>query len=366
MGSFIRAERTRSPIKLAMTGTSGSGKTYSALRLARGLVGETGRIAFIDTENGSATLYDTLTEFDHCAIQPNASGKFDYKDFIAKVREAEEMGYDCVIVDSATHLWHGILADKAHLDLQKKGHPSANWAQPTKDFNATIQKFLHSRIHLISCMRSKTDYVLETNEQGKQVPRKVGLAPMMRDGIDYEFTVLFDVMSNHHATVSKDRTGLFVHEDHFLITEETGRTLASWLESAKGRMPSPNPMWNGWAEFPPPDYDRDAELDHVRWLVGEGYLSKEDIVDALQCYGCDRISHLSPAAFESLVLGHMRLAEQIMDEATKRNIPRAKLNKLARLYREHSFFVSSLETKKRILSLILWQWNDATDRCKER
>jgi DNA polymerase III delta prime subunit len=238
MGPFTRAERRKTFIKLAITGTSGSGKTYSALRLARGLVGEKGRIAFIDTENGSATLYDTLTEFDHCEIQPNTSGKFSYKDFVAKVQEAEQMGYDCVIIDSATHLWQGILADKENLDLQGKGNSFTNWAQPTKDFNATIQKFLQSRIHLISCMRSKTDYVLETNEKGKQAPRKVGLAPMMRDGIEYEFTTVFDVMApSHYANTSKDRTGMFVDEGNFLITEETGRNIAAWLASAKEGLP---------------------------------------------------------------------------------------------------------------------------------
>jgi len=405
MSSFTRAERRKTFIKLAITGTSGSGKTYSALRLARGLVGEKGRIAFIDTENGSATLYDTLTEFDHCEIQPNTSGKFSYKDFIAKVQEAEQMGYDCVIVDSATHLWQGILADKENIDLQGngKGNSFTNWAQPTKDFNATIQKFLQSRIHLISCMRSKTDYVLETNERGKQAPRKVGLAPMMRDGIEYEFTVVFDVMINHHATVSKDRTGMFVNEDNFLITEETGRKIATWLASAKetadcGRqevadasgnvspstslagtglrngqddvaspaascnLPSAtstaahiNSMWNGSAEFPPPEYNRDTEIENVKRLVSEGYLSKEDIVDALKLYGCDRVSNLSEAAFESFVLGHARLAEKIIDETTKRNIPRAKLDEFARLDKEHSFFVSSIATKQKILSLIMEQ-----------
>ena len=377
MGSFTRAERRKTFIKLAITGTSGSGKTYSALRLARGLVGEKGRIAFIDTENGSATLYDTLTDFDHCEILPNTSGKFGYKDFIAKVQEAEQMGYDCVIIDSATHLWQGILADKENLDLQGKGSHFTNWARPTKDFNATIQKFLQSRIHLISCMRSKTDYVLETNEKGKQAPRKVGLAPMMRDGIEYEFTVVFDVMINHHATVSKDRTGMFVNEDNFLITEETGRKIATWLSSAKESpqtadsstpptdcCPPPasvavsntNPMWDGIsAEFPPPEYDRDAEVENVKRLVNEGYLFKDDLVDALKLYGCDRVSNLSEAAFESFVVGHARLAEKVIDETTKRNIPRAKLDEFARLDKEHSFFVSSIATKQKILSLIMEQ-----------
>jgi len=117
----------------------------------------------------------------------------------------------------------------------------------------------------------------------------------------------------------------------------------------------PNPMWNGSAEFPPPEYDKQAEIDNVKRLVNEGYLSKEDIVDALKLYGCDRVSNLADAAFESFVLGHVRLAEQTIDETTKRNIPRAKLNEFARLDNEHSFFVSSIATKQKILSLIMEQ-----------
>jgi nucleoside-triphosphatase THEP1 len=388
MGSFTRAERRKTFIKLAITGTSGSGKTYSALRLARGLVGETGRIAFIDTENGSATLYDTLTAFDHCQIQPNTSGKFDYTDFIAKVKEAEQMGYDCVIVDSATHLWQGIIADKEELDMGKKGNAFTNWAKPTKNFNTTIQNFLQSRIHLISCMRSKTDHVIDIID-GKSVPRKVGLAPMMRDGIEYEFSIVFDIAINHHAEVSKDRTGMFAKEGNFLITEETGRKIADWLATAKeletaddrrqtaadasgnhsqpaaqppsplpssvSKPPSPHVMWDGSAEFPPPEYDRDAEIENVKRLISGGYLSKDDLTEALKLYECDRVSNLSEGAFESFVLGHVRLVQQIIDETTKRNIPRAKLNEFARLDNEHSFFVSSLATKQKILSLVMEQ-----------
>ena len=143
-GSGYKYLHRKTFIKLAITGTSGSGKTYSALRLARGLVGEKGRIAFIDTENGSATLYDTLTDFDHCEIQPNTSGKFTYKDFIAKVQEAEQMGYDCVVIDSATHLWQGILADKENLDLQGKGNSFTNWAQPTTSMLPFKNSFNHA------------------------------------------------------------------------------------------------------------------------------------------------------------------------------------------------------------------------------
>ena len=121
-------------------------------------------------------------------------------------------------------------------------------------------------------------------------------------------------------------------------------------------IPVHNPMWDGTsAEFPPPEYDRETEIENAKRLVSEGYLAKDDIVDALKLYGCDRISHLSEAAFESFVLGHARLAQQIIDETTKRNIPRAKLDEFARLDKEHSFFVSSIATKQKILSLIMEQ-----------
>jgi len=235
--TFTKAERRKAYIKLAITGTAGSGKTYSALRLARGLVGKKGRIAVIDTENGSATLYSNLTDFDHCEIQPRTGGSFHYIDFIEKIKEAEAAGYDCVIIDSASHLWQGILDSKTELD-KKGGNSFTNWAESGKQFNTAIQQFLQSKLHVISCIRSKTEYVVETNEKGKQAPRKIGLAPVMRDGIEYEFTTVFDVNIDHTVTVSKDRTSLFVHEGSFQITEETGKKIADWID---GGVDAPEP-----------------------------------------------------------------------------------------------------------------------------
>ena len=73
------------------------------------------------------------------------------------------------------------------------------------------------------------DYILETNDKGKQVPKKVGLAPIMRDGVEYEFTTVLDLDMHHQALVSKDRTGLF-GDELFLITEETGERFMKWLD----------------------------------------------------------------------------------------------------------------------------------------
>ena len=391
MGSFTKAERKKWFIKLAIAGISGSGKTYSALRLARGLVGDKGRIAFIDTENGSATLYDTLTDFDHCVIQPNANGKFDYKDFIDKVQEAERLGYDAVIVDSASHLWQGILADKEILDMNSKsGNTYTTWAQPTKNFNATIQKFLQSRIHLISCMRSKTDYVMELNDKGKQAPRKVGLAPVMRDGIEYEFTVVFDVLANHESATSKDRTGLFVNAGNFLITEETGRQIADWLASGKGELPPQTPSEPSLPEptpsepvtpppapptapavastppaptatvppaappVPPPvsqQNNRDAERAYLKQLVDERIVAVHEIQAIAQRYTVSKVTDLTEEKFQ-VFMANVRLYETIVRDAVERKVPREKLDEFARANGGSSLFDSTLETKQQIQSLI--------------
>lgn len=91
-----------------------------------------------------------------------------------------------------------------------------------------LRAILFSKIHVIVCMRSKMDYILEANEKGKQVPKKVGMAPIMRDGVEYEFTTVFDLDMNHQAMVSKDRTQMFV-DQIFQITEGTGAKILSWL-----------------------------------------------------------------------------------------------------------------------------------------
>jgi len=224
---FTKAERTNSSIKLAITGPSGSGKTYSALRLARGLVGPTGKIAVIDTENGSAKLYSDLTEFFHCDL----TAPFEHTKFISAIREAEKADMDCVIIDSASHLWQGVLDYKDNLD-RKGGNSFLNWNHAGKHLNETMQVILQSKMHIIACMSSKQEYVLqtETNAKGKevQVPKKIGLAPVMREGIDYEFTTMFEIGMDHFCTLSKDRTGLFVDKT-FQITERTGEQIAKWL-----------------------------------------------------------------------------------------------------------------------------------------
>ena len=227
MSLFKKAERKRAKLKIAITGPSGSGKTYSALQLASGL-GK--KIALIDTENDSASLYADRFEFDTVNIEP----PFTAKKYIEAIQAAEASGYEVLIIDSLSHVWAGeggILDRKSAKDNQG-GNSYSNWAQFTKEHEELKSKLLYADLHIVGNMRSKQDYILETNEKGKQAPRKVGLAPIQREGMEYEFTVVFDVSMDHSFHVSKDRTGLFDGRIE-KMNPKHGEELIAWLNGAK-------------------------------------------------------------------------------------------------------------------------------------
>jgi len=221
---FQKAQRQRVKLKLAITGPAGSGKTTAALKLARGLT-QNGRIAVIDTENRSASLYADLFEFDVLDLQP----PFEDRKFSEGIHAAVEAGYDAVIIDSGSHFWEAVLDYKDKLD-KRGGNSFTNWNEATRRFRGVLDAVLQSPIHVIVCLRSKMDHVLEKDEKsGRQVVKKVGMAPVMRDGVEYEFTVVLDLDMSHQAVSSKDRTRLFDGRI-FEITEGTGCSLRDWLE----------------------------------------------------------------------------------------------------------------------------------------
>jgi hypothetical protein len=231
MNKFNKATRRKVFLKLAFTGPTGSVKTYSANLLAAGLANG-GRIALLDTENQSASLYADRFGFDVLDI----SQPFTESKFVDGIKGAVQEGYSVLIIDSFSHAWQGTLDFKATLDA-KGGNSYVNWNKAGAKFNDVLAAVLQSKIHIIACMRSKMDYVLEPDSKGRLTPRRVGLAPIMRDGTEYEFTTVFDGDLDHFVTVSKDRTGLFI-DQRFQVTEETGRKLLAWLNSAP-EIPTP-------------------------------------------------------------------------------------------------------------------------------
>ncbi len=232
MTLFRKAERSKAKLRLGLCGPAGSGKTYSSLVLAQGLGGKT---ALLDSENGSGDLYANRFEYD--ILQLNAP--FTCQKYIDGIKAAEEAGYDNIIIDSLTHAWSGEggILDQQGKWADKDKNSYTAWRHVTPLHNKLIEAMLQSKCHIIATMRSKVEYVLteESNRHGVKVmvPKKVGMAPIQREGMDFEFTVVLDTDAEHDAKASKDRTALFSEPLPFRITEETGKKLREWLNSGK-------------------------------------------------------------------------------------------------------------------------------------
>lgn len=224
---FEKAVRMKAKLRLALTGPSGSGKTYGALKIAQGIGG---KIAVIDTEKGSASLYAHLTEFDVLELDP----PYTPERFIEAVKAAESAGYDVLILDSITHEWNGVggcleLVDHV-ANAKYKGNSWSAWNEITPRHRAFIDALMRSPMHVIATMRSKTE-TAQTEQNGRKKVVKLGMKAEQRDGIEYEMTTVLDIVhEGHYAVASKDRTGMFTGDPQ-PITEDTGRMLLDWLES---------------------------------------------------------------------------------------------------------------------------------------
>lgn len=232
---FKRAERKKAKLRLAMFGPSGSGKTYSALLVAQGLGG---KIALIDTEQGSGELYADLCEYDVAPI----SAPFDPDKYIKLIKEAERAGYSVIVIDSLSHAWAGAGGMLEMHDMATQASRSKNsynaWREVTPVHNKLIDTILQSKAHMIVTARSKVAYELQDDGRGKKAPVKVGLAPVFREGLDYEMTICFDLsIEKHVASVTKDRTGLYDGKC-FVPAVETGREILAWLESGVDALPA--------------------------------------------------------------------------------------------------------------------------------
>lgn len=219
---LVKASRKRAKIKMALQGPSGSGKTYSALVLAFGLCNKWSSIAVIDSENHSAELYSHLGNYNVI----NIGAPFTPEKYCEAIKLCECSGIEVIIIDSISHEWDGV---GGVLDIHGNmaGNSFTNWNKITPRHNSFIQCILQSSSHIIATIRSKQDYVLQ-EKNGKMVPEKVGLRGVTRDGVDYEFTLVFDIDIKHNATASKDRTNLFSDKPEFKITAKTGEAILQW------------------------------------------------------------------------------------------------------------------------------------------
>lgn len=227
MSGFKKAERKQARLRLALAGPSGSGKTYSALQLASGLGG---RIAVIDTEHGSASLYADTVEFDVMELH----APYSPERYIAAIKDAEEAGYSTLIIDSYSHEWTGpggcLEINDAIAKAKYKGNTWSAWNETTPRHRALIDKILTSPMHIICTMRSKTETV---QGEGKKI-LKLGMKSEQRDGSEYEFTVVLDLVHDGNVAVAtKDRTKLFKEPE--VITPNTGERLLAWLNDGRSQ-----------------------------------------------------------------------------------------------------------------------------------
>lgn len=220
-----KSERKRAKIKMALQGSAGSGKTYSSLLLAKGLLnGDFSKVAIIDTENGSANLYAHLGQYNVLSLEP----PYTPEKYIEAIEICEKAQMNVIILDSISQVWDELLDFHSKLP----GNSFANWNKVTPRQKSFVDKILQANAHVIATMRTKQDYVLQQKD-GKYVPEKVGLKAVQRDGVDYEFTLVFDIDSKHFAVASKDRTNLFTGKPEFTINSATGKKILDWCNNGK-------------------------------------------------------------------------------------------------------------------------------------
>ena len=256
---FKKAARKQVRIKVGLAGPAGSGKTMSSLLMAYGIVKAEfpnlsdaevwGKIVVIDTENGSGSLYVgtqvngmTIGEYNTIDLTP----PFDPQVFIDAIHMAENHHMDVVIIDSLSHAWAGA---GGALDMQGKAAERtsswAAWRTVTPLHNKLVDAMLQSPCHVIANMRAKMEYQ-QTEENGKKSVKAIGMGVVMRDGIEYEFTVSFMLDYNHVASSTKDRTGMFDGK-YFTIDANTGKKMYEWLSSGapvvddRASVPEPSP-----------------------------------------------------------------------------------------------------------------------------
>ena len=215
-----KSARKQAKIKMALQGSAGSGKTMSSLLLAKGLTNnDLSKVAIIDSENGSADLYAHLGEYNVVRINP----PFTPEKYIEAIDICLDAKMDVIILDSISQVWDELIDFHSKLP----GNSFTNWNKVTPRQKAFINKILQANAHIIATMRTKQDYVLN-QKNGKYIPEKVGLKAVQRDGVDYEFTLVFEVDIKHFAIASKDRTGLFTNSPDFKISEATGKRILDW------------------------------------------------------------------------------------------------------------------------------------------
>ena len=251
---FKKAVKYEAKLRLAIAGPSGSGKTYTSLAVGTALAGD-GKVAVVDTEHGSASKYADLFEFDVMEMrQP-----FHPQRFVEAIKAAADAGYKVVILDSLSHAWNGpggLLEIVDQVSKKYRGNTYAGWGEGTPIQNRLIEAIVGADLHIISAMRSKQEYIL-IEKNGKQVPQKVGMAPVQRDSFEYEFDIYLDMDMENNAIVQKTRCPVITGQVYAKPGVEFAGIVGEWLTGSEAPKPAPKakPTGNGRNETSPDKQD---------------------------------------------------------------------------------------------------------------
>lgn len=217
------AQRHQVKLRLGLSGASGTGKSYSSLLLAHGITNDWSKIAIIDTENNSANLYAHLGDFNVLSLD----GPYSPERYINAIKTCENASVEVIIIDSITHEWQG---KGGCLQIHEQlGGKFQDWAKVSPRHQSFIDAILQSKCHIITTVRSKIDYSLDSDQNGRTKVVKHGTKEITREGFEYELTVNFELINDKHlAKASKDRTGLFMDRPEFVINQATGKKLMQW------------------------------------------------------------------------------------------------------------------------------------------
>lgn len=221
-----KAERKQSKLRIGLSSPSGAGKTYSALLLAKGLVGSWDKVGMIDTETGRGDFYSDLGEYTIATLK----APYTPERYIEYINALIESGVEVIIIDSISHEWEGkggcLELNEKLAQAKYKGNTWSAWSETTPRHQKFLEAIIAAPVHMITTVRNKVDTVMTDDKKVK----KVGVKEITREGFEYELTVNFSLdRDTHTAIASKDNTRLFDSVDPFVITEKTGEELAKWV-----------------------------------------------------------------------------------------------------------------------------------------
>lgn len=246
--TFRPALREQVGLLIGVAGGTGSGKTYSAMRIASGIAGEQ-RFAVIDTEAGRAKHYADAFKFDHGDLKP----PFRPQSYAEAIAAADQAGYPVIVVDSVSHVWAG---DGGVLDWQedeldrmagddwkkREAVKMAAWIKPKMAHKAMVQKLLQVRAHLILCFRAEQKIEMVRGDDGKmKIVAKQSLTgldgwiPVCEKMLPFELTASFLLTADAPGMpkpikLQEQHKTLFPLDKP--LNEESGKRVAEWAKGS--------------------------------------------------------------------------------------------------------------------------------------